>query len=54
MSRELRPVRAKQPDMEWFITALMSGFALTGRHCPPPFSVGVAYSYTCICPFKAI
>ena len=54
MSHQSRPVRAKQLDMEWFIAALVSGLALTGRYCPPPFSVGVAYSYICICPFRAI
>ena len=54
MSHVSRPVRAKQPDREWCIAALVSGFALTGRYCPTPFSVGVAYSYICICPFRAI
>lgn len=54
MSQESRPARAKQPEEEWCIMALVRGFALTGRYCPPPFPVGVAYSYICPDPFRVV
>lgn len=54
MSQESRPARAKQPEEEWCIMALVSGFALIGRYCPSPFSAGVAYSYICPDPFRVV
>lgn len=54
MSQESRPARAKQPEEEWCIMALVSDSALTRCYCPPPFSAGVAYSYICPDSFRVV